>query len=69
MLHPKPIVISRQKDEVFVDCVMQYTDSYNDQILCFANSISNPDGGTHLTGFRSALTRAINQYAKAEQIC
>ena len=67
VLHPKPIVISRQKDEVFVDCVMQYTDSYNDQILCFANSIANPDGGTHLTGFRSALTRAINQYAKAEQ--
>ena len=42
VLHPKPIVINRQKDEVFVDCVMQYTDSYNDQILCFANSISNP---------------------------
>ena len=68
VLHPKPIIISRQKDEVFVDCVIQYTDSYNDQILCFANSISNPDGGTHLTGFRSALTRAINQYAKANNI-
>src|SRR5512137_2330403 len=68
VLHPKPIVINRQKEEVFVDCVMQYTDSYNDQILCFANSISNPDGGTHLTGFRSALTRAINQYAKANNI-
>src|SRR5690242_5701422 len=68
ILHPKPIVISRQKDEVFVDCVMQYTDSYNDQILCFANSIPNPDGGTHLTGFRSALTRAINQYSKANNL-
>jgi DNA gyrase subunit B len=68
VLHPKPIAINRQKDEVFVDCVMQYTDSYNDQILCFANSIANPDGGTHLTGFRSALTRAINQYAKANNI-
>src|SRR5579872_2001690 len=68
ILHPKPIVISRQKDEVFVDCVMQYTDSYNDQILCFANSIPNPDGGTHLTGFRSALTRAINQYAKQNNL-
>ena len=52
---------------MFVDCVLQYNDSYNDQILCFANSIPNPDGGTHLTGFRSALTRAINQYAQAEQ--
>jgi len=68
VLHPRPIVISRQKDEVFVDCVMQYTDSYNDQILCFANSIANPDGGTHLTGFRSALTRAINQHAKQNNL-
>ena len=47
---------------------MQYNDSYNDQILCFANSIPNPDGGTHLTGFRSALTKAINQYAKANSL-
>src|SRR6266436_5869311 len=68
VIHPKPIVLARQKDEVFVDCVMQYNDSYNDQILCFANSIPNPDGGTHLTGFRSALTRAINQYAKQNSI-
>src|SRR3974390_1671832 len=68
VLHSKPIVISRQKEEVFVDCVMQYTDSYNDQILCFANSIPNPDGGTHLTGFRSALTRAIHQYAKQNNL-
>jgi DNA gyrase subunit B len=63
VVHPKPIVLSRQKDEVFVDCVMQYNDSYSDQILCFANSIPNTDGGTHLTGWRTALTRAINQYA------
>ncbi|HOX56575.1 MAG TPA: DNA topoisomerase (ATP-hydrolyzing) subunit B [Candidatus Paceibacterota bacterium] len=68
VLHPKPIVIGRQKEEVFVDCVMQYTDSYNDQILCFANSIANPDGGTHLTGFRTALTRAVNQYAKQNEL-
>ena len=68
VLHPKPIAISRQKEEVFVDCVMQYNDSYNDQILCFANSIPNPDGGTHLTGFRSALTRAINQYARQNEL-
>jgi len=68
VLHPKAIIINRQKEEVFVDCVMQYNDSYNDQILCYANSIPNPDGGTHLTGFRSALTRAINQYAKQNNI-
>jgi DNA gyrase subunit B len=65
VLHPKPIVISRQRDEVFLDVVLQYNDSYNDQILPFANSIPNPDGGTHLTGFRTALTKAVNQYAKS----
>jgi DNA gyrase subunit B len=64
VIHPKPVVLSRQRDEVFVDVVLQYNDSYNDQILPFANSIPNPDGGTHLTGFRSALTKAVNQYAK-----
>lgn len=77
VLHPKPIVLSgarkvtmKDKDnldkeeDVYVDCVLQYNDSYNDQILCFTNSIPNPDGGTHMTGFRSALTRAINQYSK-----
>jgi DNA gyrase subunit B len=68
VLHPKPIVISRQRDEVFVDVVLQYNDSYNDQILPFANSIPNPDGGTHLTGFRTALTKAVNQYAKQNQL-
>ncbi len=76
VLHPKAIVLAgkravkiENKDEdVFVDCVLQYNDSYNDQILCFANSIPNPDGGTHMTGFRSALTRAINQYSKANNL-
>jgi len=68
LIHPKAIALSSQKEEVIVDCVVQYNDSYNDQILCFANSISNPDGGTHLTGFRSALTRAINQYAKTSEL-
>ena len=68
ILHPKPIVISTKRDEIYVDVVLQYNDSYNDQILCFANSIPNPDGGTHLTGLRTALTRAVNQYAKANNI-
>jgi len=45
------------EDDVFADIVFQYNDSYKDQILCFANSIPNADGGTHLTGFRGALTR------------
>ena len=68
VIHARPIVLSRQKDEIFIDCVMQYNDSYTDQILCFANSIANPDGGTHLTGFRTALTRAVNQYARQNNL-
>jgi DNA gyrase subunit B len=68
VIHPKPVVLSRQRDEVFVDVVLQYNDSYNDQILPFANSIPNPDGGTHLTGFRTALTKAVNQYAKSNSL-
>lgn len=80
IIHENPIVLSGRRqveieydgkiaqDDVFADVVFQYNDSYNDQILCFANSIPNPDGGTHLSGFRSALTRAINQFAKANKI-
>ncbi len=76
VLHPKPITVLRQtkstvadKDvEVHLELVMQYNDSYNEQVLCYTNTIHNPDGGTHLSGFRSALTRAINQYAKANTL-
>ena len=68
VIHPKPIAFHSTKEEIIVDCVMQYNSSYNDQILCFANSIPNSDGGTHLTGFHTALTRAVNQYAKANKL-
>ena len=76
LVNDKPIALRGQrtievdeKPEVcFVDCVLQYNDSYNEQTLCFANSIPNPDGGTHLSGFRSAMTRAINQYSKASNL-
>ena len=80
MLHPDPIVLRGKRvviidvdgkpteDDVFVDLVLQYNDSYQEQTLCFANNIPNPDGGTHSTGFRGALTRAINQYAKTNKL-
>lgn len=80
LVHAEPVILKGKRaieidydgkvmeDDVYVDCVFQYNDSYNDQILCFANSIPNADGGTHLTGFRGALTRSINQYAKANKI-
>lgn len=80
LVHDDPVVLTgkrqididydgkQSQEDVFADVVFQYNDSYNDQILCFANSIPNADGGTHLTGFRTALTRGINQYAKANKI-
>ena len=75
-LHPKPISFHKEMKEklddkeieVHVEVVLQYNDSYNDQVLCYTNTIHNPDGGTHLSGFRSAVTRAINQYAKSNEI-
>jgi DNA gyrase subunit B len=75
-LHPKPIAFRKETTEklddkpieVHVEVVLQYNDSYNDQVLCYTNTIHNPDGGTHLVGFRSALTRAINQYAKSNSL-
>lgn len=67
-VHPKPIAIQGQRDEVIVDTVIQYHEGYDEQLLPFANTIPNPDGGTHVSGFRSALTRAINQYASSNKI-
>ncbi len=67
----KPITFSGRatpdglENEIIVDISMQYTDSYSDQIYAYANSIYNIEGGTHLSGFKTALTRAVNSYAKA----
>lgn len=68
LLHPHPITVSRHRGEFILDAILQYHNAYSGQILCFTNSISNPDGGTHLTGFRTALTRAVNQYAKINNL-
>ncbi len=54
--------------KIIVDIAMQYNDSYSDQIYAYANSIHNVEGGTHLSGFRTALTRAINAYAKQNNL-
>ncbi|MDR0428498.1 MAG: DNA topoisomerase (ATP-hydrolyzing) subunit B [Puniceicoccales bacterium] len=76
VLHEEPIVFSGtattggdvSSSQTVVDVAMQYNDSYNDQIYAYANSIFNIEGGTHLSGFRTALTRVINAYAKQNNL-
>ena len=62
-LHAKPIYISKEKDRISVELAMQYNDSYSENIYAFANNINTKEGGTHLAGFKAALTRTINSYA------
>ena len=64
VVHPKPIMIKGSRDKIIVEIGLHYTDTYNEQLLCYTNAVPNPDGGTHSSGFRGSLTRAINQYAK-----
>src|SRR6185295_15343351 len=63
-LHPKPISFVVTKDDVEVDIALQFEDGYNENTFTFVNNINTHEGGTHLTGFRSALTRTINEAAK-----
>ncbi len=62
-LHPKPVYISGEKDGVTVELALQYNDSYTETIFTYANNINTREGGTHLIGFKSALTRTANAYA------
>jgi DNA gyrase subunit B len=63
-LIPKPIYLSRDFEDSSIEIALQYTDDYTETVFCFANAINTPDGGTHLSGFRSALTRTLNAYAR-----
>jgi len=67
-LHNKVISFQREKDEVIVEGAIQYNDGYKENIFSFANNINTIEGGSHLTGFKTALTRAINQYAKGKNL-
>ncbi len=62
------VYFEAMKEDVNVEVAMQYTDAYSESIFAFANNISNPDGGTHLSGLRNSLTRVINDYARSQQI-
>jgi DNA gyrase subunit B len=76
LIHPDPVAISGMREMLvddkpevaYVDVVLQYTDSYTEQIQCFANSIPNPDGGMHLEGLKTGLTSALKNYAKANSL-
>ena len=59
----KPILISSNKNDVVVDCSFEWNAGYSEEVLAFTNNINQKDGGTHLLGFRSALTRVINKYS------
>ncbi len=68
LLHPKPIFVSKEKDGVTVEVALQYNDGYAETIFSFANNINTKEGGTHLVGFKSALTRTANSYALSNNI-
>ncbi len=67
-LHPDVIYLSKEKENMIVEIAMQYTDSYSENLVSFANNINTTEGGMHETGFKSALTRILNDYAKKRNL-
>ncbi|MFA5629424.1 MAG: DNA topoisomerase (ATP-hydrolyzing) subunit B [Dehalococcoidales bacterium] len=68
VLHKPPIHITKQEGSTIIETAIQYNDGYTDNTISFANCVNTVDGGTHLTGFRSALTRVLNDYAHKNKI-
>jgi DNA gyrase subunit B len=67
-LHPQVVRVEGRKDKVSVEIAMQWTDAYNETVFTFANNINTHEGGTHLIGFRSALTRCLNDYGRKNDL-
>lgn len=67
-LHPEPIFISGEREGVGIEIAVQYNDGYDEQLFSFANNINTHEGGTHLIGFKAALTRTMNSYATANNL-
>ncbi len=67
-LHSPPIVIRGEREDILLEVAMEWTDSYHETMFCFTNNIPQRDGGTHLAGFRAALTRTVNAYANESGI-
>jgi DNA gyrase subunit B len=67
-LHPKPIYFRGEKNGIDIEVALQYNDSYDEKVFSFANNINTHEGGTHLIGFRAALTRTMNTYATANEL-
>ena len=67
-IHAKPVYFMKEQDKIFIECAMQYNDGYQENVLSFVNTINTIEGGTHVVGFKTALTRAINDYGNKNKL-
>ena len=68
VVHTDPIYVEKQTNGTIVEAALQYNDSFNESVYAFANCVNTEDGGTHITGFRAALTRVVNDYGRKQKL-